>query len=80
MGKWKRKEETIFEIEGRNISVTLEPTPGLEGFIELGLFKARLFYAGEYEPVMAMSWPRYYMDLERAKREIEQWLSYKKEI
>jgi len=78
MAKWTQHlqefgNETYEEIEGRDCFISLEPRPT---YCDRGNFLAKLFITDARKLFIddADAWPRYYMNLERAKAEIEEWL------
>lgn len=62
------------EIKGKNCTITLEPRPG---YCDRGNWIAKVFE--DDRMVLSMDnqdgWPRYFMDEQRAKLEIEAWLT-----
>jgi hypothetical protein len=72
LGKWEKITE-CWLIYGKRCNITLEPRPH---YCDRGNWLAKLFPHGK----LAMEidgqdgWPRYFMDLDRAKLECEDWL------
>jgi hypothetical protein len=80
MSKWHHDDEyNIEEIQGLDCHIWIQPRPS---YCDRGNFLAHI------EPINDVlrlgldgqdGWPRYYMDLERAKTEIEDWLKKRKQ-
>src|ERR1044071_2079121 len=72
VGEWIMQDGWT-EIKGRECLISLEPRPT---YCDRGNWIAKIEATGQLARDMDSSdlWPRYYMDLDRAKLEIEAWL------
>ncbi len=69
------------QINGKNCHITLTQRPP---YCDRGNYLATLFVNDDAHPIklfidVADGWPRYYMNKERAKLEVEDWLKKRKE-
>lgn len=66
------------EIKGKNCSITLEPRPS---YCDRGNYIAKIFPTDNL--ILSIDgqdlWPRYYMDFDRAIKEIEDWMKKREE-
>lgn len=73
--KWERftDPQVWLEIYGKECTIVIEPRPE---YCDRGNWIAKIFTRGSLavEFDRQDGWPRYYMDLDRAKLEIEDWM------
>lgn len=69
--KWEYKENRWWEVVYGGVGVCIEPRPG---YCDRGRWIAKIFEPGMLYLDSSDGWPRYYFNLERAKKEIEDFL------
>ena len=80
--RWELDSYGQWWVHGREVSIWIEPRPH---YCDRGNFIAKLdIHVGSqmhrhHEIDAADRWPRYYMSLERAKLECEDWLKKRKQ-
>ena len=75
---WKEGSSAIkwWSILGMHCEITLEPRPH---YCDRGNYIAKIFSKHPSLEDLQDAWPRYYMDFDRAKLEIEDWMKKRKE-
>ncbi len=79
--EWSEQPEGYREILGLDCMITLVPRPS---YCDRGNFLAQIYDKDGGDPLRLSidfqdGWPRYYMDLGRAKAEIEDWMKKRKQ-
>jgi hypothetical protein len=78
--EWKAGDVSFgewFELDYRGVKITIEPRPR---YCDRGNWYAKIFPAGKVWIDAADGWPRYYFDLETAKRECEAFLKKRENL